>query len=199
MPPDFQEGIDRLIERFPALAALGTCANRRSVPYVQAITALECGPACLAMTLGYHGKKVTLEEMRGMIDASGGTDAQTLLDAAAVYGLRGRGVSIELDQLEYLEPGSILYWEFHHFVVFERLGSGYVDIVDPTFGKRRIGMEKLRRSFTGVALLQDDGAGGLFRCVLVGEGLAGALQVAAGGGGQLGVLFQADQIGRAHV
>ena len=37
------------------------------------------------------------------------------------FGLRGRGVSIDVEQLKYLPRGTILHWEFSHFVVFDRM------------------------------------------------------------------------------
>ncbi len=79
-----------------------------------------------------------------------GTTAFALLDAANHFGgLRGRGVKIDLDAIEYLEAGAILHWEFKHFVVFERLRNGAVDIVDPAFGRRRISRAQFGESFTG--------------------------------------------------
>lgn len=146
-------GLAGLLERFPVFDRIGEFLNRRSIPYVQGLASLECGPACLSMLLQSMGKQVGVVELRSLIDPSSGSSAQGLIDAAAVYGLRGRGVSLQMDQLEYLEPGSILFWEFNHFVVFERLGKKHVDIVDPALGKRRIPLEKFSTAFTGVALL----------------------------------------------
>ena len=50
-----------LPERFPALLNLG---RRRRIPYVQQLSAMECGAACLTMLLAYHGKNVPLEELK---------------------------------------------------------------------------------------------------------------------------------------
>jgi ABC-type bacteriocin/lantibiotic exporter with double-glycine peptidase domain len=144
--------------RFPALARLAFLKRRRQVPYVQQLTATECGAACLAMVLAYHGKEIPVDRIR---DTTGvdrdGTTALSILNAATWYGLRGRGVSIEVDDLEILDPGTILHWSFNHFVVFERLRRDGADIVDPALGRRRVPMEELRRSFTGVALMLEPG------------------------------------------
>jgi ABC-type bacteriocin/lantibiotic exporter with double-glycine peptidase domain len=52
-----------------------------------------------------------------------------------------------------MPPGSILHWDFNHFVVLERVKHNEVDIVDPAFGRRTIPMDRFRRHFTGVALV----------------------------------------------
>src|SRR5262245_17042308 len=94
--------------------------------------AASCGAACLAIVLSYYGKHVPLSEVREMIGANrDGANAMSLLKAARWYGLRGRGIKIELDTLPYLNKGAILHWDFAHFVVFEKLRKNVVEIVDP--------------------------------------------------------------------
>lgn len=143
-----------LLDRFPALQKLGELASQKRIPHVQQLTATECGAACLTMVLAYFGKAVRLEEVREVTGIGrDGATALALVQAAHYFGLRSRGVRIEIEDLEYLDPGSILHWEFNHFVVFERLRKNGVDIVDPAFGRRFVPMEQFRRSFTGVVLL----------------------------------------------
>ena len=147
-----------LLERYPVLHQLWARVRARRIPDVRQMTALDCGAACLAMVLGYHGRHVSLEEVRKVTGISrDGTSALTLLAAARKFCLRARGVSIDLDRLPYLEPGTILHWRFNHYVVFERLGPDFVDIVDPEQGRRRVTMEMMRQSFTGVALVLEPG------------------------------------------
>jgi ABC-type bacteriocin/lantibiotic exporter with double-glycine peptidase domain len=141
-----------LEERFPALGKLAP-RRRRRIPVTRQLSATECGAACLAMVLGYHGKAVQLDELRSIMGIGrDGASAFAILDAARWYGLRGRGLKIDVDQLEWLPAGTILHWEFNHFVVFERLRGDTVEIVDPGIGRRRVSAEQLGRSFTGVAL-----------------------------------------------
>ncbi|HYO54272.1 peptidase domain-containing ABC transporter [Archangium sp.] len=150
--------LDSLLKRFPALLRLSLPGNRKRIPYIQQLDASDCGAACLAMVLAYHGKMVRLDELREMVGVSrDGSTALAILEAARWYGLRGRGVSLEVEDLDYLPPGSILHWEFRHFMVFERLGPGWVDVVDPALGRRRVPLDQFRRSFTGVALLLEPG------------------------------------------
>lgn len=141
-----------LLDRFPALRGLGITGAR--IPVVRQLAATECGTACLAMVLAYHGKFVGREELREVLNVGrDGTRARDLLNAGQHFGLRGRGVRLELAGLEHLPPATILHWDFNHFVVFERVVEAGIDVVDPAFGRRRIPMEDLKRSFTGVALV----------------------------------------------
>lgn len=144
-----------LTRRFPALLRLGALGPARRLEHVQQLTAADCGAACLAMVLQYFGRARPLDELRDAVGADqNGVSALGILRAARSYGLRGRGVQLEdLDDLDLLPRGSILHWEFNHFVVLDRVRKGWVTIVDPGFGRRRIGLAEFDKAFTGVALL----------------------------------------------
>ena len=121
---------------------------------MQQLSATECGVACLAMVLRYYGKGVPVDELREVaVSARDTTNAQALIETARLYGLRGRAVTLDLDQLEFLNRGAILHWNFSHFVVLDKIARDNVQIVDPARGRWRVPMEQFRRSFTGVALL----------------------------------------------
>lgn len=139
--------------RFPALAGLGLRRTPRHVPFVQSLTNADCGAACLAMVLAYHGKAVRLDDVRNATGTNrDGVDALSIVNAGRLFGLRGRGVRVELDELAYLGRGAILHWEFAHFVVLDRVGRRHVDVVDPSYGPRRVPLAEFRKAFTGVAL-----------------------------------------------
>jgi ATP-binding cassette, subfamily B, bacterial len=145
----------RLQQRFPALGRLALSPPRRTVPFVQQLHGTECGAACLAMVLGFHGKEVSLESVRDLCPAGrDGVNAQSIIDGASRLGLSGRGVKLDLDQLSLLPAGAtILHWEFQHFVVLARVAPRFVEIVDPAVGRRRLSLEEFGRAFTGVALI----------------------------------------------
>src|SRR5690606_8501872 len=82
-----------------------------------------------------------------------GVSMLSILRAGEWFGLRGRGLKLDVDALHYLPAGTVLHWEFNHFVVFERVSRRGVNIVDPALGRRFIPMEQFRRGFTGVALI----------------------------------------------
>jgi ABC-type bacteriocin/lantibiotic exporter with double-glycine peptidase domain len=147
-------GKPSLLARFPALARLGLPLSRR-VPFVQQLTATECGPACLAMVLGFHGKEVGMDQVRQACGVGrDGVSARALLDGAGLLDLRGRAVKAEVEQVGLLTPGStILHWGFEHFVVLAGVDARGVEIVDPAVGRRRVTMAEFRTAFTGVALI----------------------------------------------
>jgi len=142
-------------ELFPSLEKLSRARRGHKVPFVQQLEATDCGAACLTMVLGHLGRDVALDEVREAAGVSGrdGVDANAIVRAAEWYGLRSRGLALDIDNLHYLPPGTILHWEFNHFVVFERISKKGVEIVDPGMGPRVVAMSKFSESFTGVALV----------------------------------------------
>jgi ABC-type bacteriocin/lantibiotic exporter with double-glycine peptidase domain len=133
--------------------------RRKRFPYIQQMELADCGAACLAMVLGFHGKRLGLAEVRDVTGAGrGGVDALGLVQAARHYGLVARGVRADVDEIHLLPTASILHWSFSHFVVFERLRPGAVDVVDPQSGRRSIPLAQFRRAYTGVAITLEPGA-----------------------------------------
>ncbi len=141
-------------ELFPSLQRLAQQRKGR-VPFVQQLEWTDCGPACIAMVLRYFGRDVTLEEVREATGGGGreGTNALALVRAGEWYGLRARGISLDVEHLRYLPAGSILHWELNHFVVFERVKGKGIEVVDPARGRRFIDEGMLRKAFTGVAIV----------------------------------------------
>jgi ABC-type bacteriocin/lantibiotic exporter with double-glycine peptidase domain len=130
----------------------------KRVPYIQQMELADCGAACLAMVLGFYGKRVALAEVRDVIGAGrGGVDALGIVQAAAHYGLIARGVRADVDELHLLPRASILHWSFSHFVVLDRLRTGAIDVVDPQSGRRSIPLAQFGRGYTGVAVTLEPG------------------------------------------
>ncbi len=134
-----------------ALRRLGGRKGGR-VPYIQQLEAADCGAACLAMISAYHGNAVSLDRARAVTGVNQGTDAQSIIRGAEQLGLRGRGVRVELEDVRFLPRGTILHWDFNHFVVLDRVQRRSVDIVDPAYGRRTIPLAGFGKHFTGVAL-----------------------------------------------
>jgi ABC-type bacteriocin/lantibiotic exporter with double-glycine peptidase domain len=148
--PDASE----LVRKYPSLKNLLLRRGHRRIPIVRQLAATDCGAAALAMVFAFNGKEIPLDDLRSAIGVGrGGITAEALLTTGRAHGFRSRGVQVEIEGLDNLPKGAILYWEFRHFVVFERLHEGSVDIVDPAVGRRSIPMKQFRKAFTGVALL----------------------------------------------
>lgn len=139
--------------RRKTLSRLATLGIRKRVKLVRQLAATDCAPAALAMVLSYFGRHVGLAELRRTLFVGrDGVDAAAIVRAARVFGLRGRGVRLEVEDLNQLSTGAILYWRFRHFVVFDRVRKKYVDIVDPAVGHRSVPLREFRQCFTGVAI-----------------------------------------------
>ena len=124
------------------------------MPFVPQDHAADCGAACLAMSLAFHGHSVTLDSINAHLPLGrDGASALDLTNAAAAFGLRGRGVEIDVNDLPKLPPGTILHWRMNHFVVLDRVRRRSVRIVDPQEGPRDVHPDEVRTSLTGVALV----------------------------------------------
>ena len=116
--------------------------------------AAECGAAALAMVLAYHGAWIPLERLRIECGVSrDGSKASNILRAAQRFGLSARAFRQEPSTLHLQPMPCIIHWDFNHFVVLEGIEHNHAFINDPAFGRRRIDMAELDRSFTGVVLV----------------------------------------------
>lgn len=115
--------------------------------------ATECGLACLAMVAGYHGDHVDLATLRGRFPVSlKGTALARLIEIAQRLELGTRALKLDLDQIGQLRMPCILHWNFNHFVVLKEVSGKQAVIHDPAQGIRKLPLDVLSRSFTGVAL-----------------------------------------------
>jgi NHLM bacteriocin system ABC transporter peptidase/ATP-binding protein len=115
--------------------------------------ATECGAACLAIVLRHYRRVVPLLELRQVCGVTrDGSDAASLLRAAKLYGLEGKGYRMELEALRKQQPPLILFWEFNHFLVLEGFRGNRVALNDPASGPRWVSSETFSAGFTGVVL-----------------------------------------------
>lgn len=137
----------------------GLAARRRRVPVIKQMSIVECGAACLAMILGYHGRPTRLDECREELGVGrDGVTALTIARAARRYGLRVKAYTLDPSALQYVRLPAIAHWNFNHFVVVEQWGEAHVTVVDPAHGRQRLTRAEFDAGFTGVALMFEPGA-----------------------------------------
>lgn len=130
----------------------------RRVPVVLQMSPLDCGAACLAMILTYHGRKTSASECRD--DCGAGRDGATALaivEGGRRLGLRAKGYSVALADFGKVALPAIVHWNFNHFMVVERWSPTRVDVVDPSTGRVSLTTEEFDAGFTGVALTFEPG------------------------------------------
>lgn len=125
----------------------------RKLPMLFQTEASECGLACLAMVVGYHGFHADLVELRSRFGVS--TKGARLSDLIAIgngLGLASRAVRVDIGELGLLRLPCVVHWDMNHFVVLRSTSSGSVTIHDPAVGVRRMRLGEFARHFTGIAL-----------------------------------------------
>ena len=125
------------------------------VPIVLQIEQADCGPAALTMTLNYYGRGTSLEAVKAAMQFHG--DAASALDivrAAQANGVGVTGISANADAvLSVLQRGDILYVDFDHFVVVDRVSPDAIQILDPGMGRVRLDRAGFVKRYSQIALL----------------------------------------------
>ncbi|MDY6876290.1 MAG: peptidase domain-containing ABC transporter [Chloroflexota bacterium] len=129
------------------------------MPVILQLNAVECGAACLAMVLGYYGRKTRVADCRECCSVGrDGTSARAIAQAARKRGLRVKAYSVKnLADFKYIRLPAIVHWKFNHFVVVEHWSPKRVDIVDPAGGRRQLTVDEFDAGFTGVVLTFESG------------------------------------------
>ena len=133
---------------------MGKRKKRITVPVIMQMEALECGAACLAMILAYHGKWLPLEQVRSDCGVSrDGSKASSIAKAGRSYGLEVKAHRYGVDTLkEHVTYPAIIHWNFNHFVVLCGFTKNAAVINDPARGTVKVTMEEFDHSFTGVCI-----------------------------------------------
>ncbi|MGG5891026.1 NHLP family bacteriocin export ABC transporter peptidase/permease/ATPase subunit [Falsiroseomonas sp. HC035] len=127
-------------------------------PTLLQMEAVECGAVALGIILGHYGRWCALEELRVACGVSrDGSRASHIAAAARQFGMMVQAFRLEPGHLAEMKMPLIAHWGMNHFVVIEAIGPRHAHINDPASGPRRITIQELDRSFTGVALTLEPG------------------------------------------
>ncbi len=119
---------------------------------------VECGAACLAMVLSYFGRQTSIAEIHEHYGIGrDGLSARSIAQAARMYGMRVRAISLAARDFDAVTLPAIIHWEFNHFLVVERWSAKYIHVVDPAVGRRRLTTQEFDEGFTGVVLMLEPG------------------------------------------
>jgi NHLM bacteriocin system ABC transporter peptidase/ATP-binding protein len=133
-------------------------SRRARTPTLLQMEAVECGAVALGIILGHHGRWCALEELRVACGVSrDGSRASHIVAAARQFGMQVQAFRLEPGQLAEMRMPLIAHWGMNHFVVIEGIGTHHAHINDPATGPRRISIQELDRSFTGVAITLEPG------------------------------------------
>ncbi|WP_273823308.1 peptidase domain-containing ABC transporter [Pseudomonas asplenii] len=126
---------------------------RGRVPVIFQDEISECGLASIAMVAGYHGKALSLRQLRRDYRvARDGMSLFQMIRVGEALGFACRPLRLPLKGLRQLRTPSILFWHNMHFVVLQSAGAKGVHIVDPAVGRRFYRWEEALSMFSGVAL-----------------------------------------------
>lgn len=130
----------------------------RGVPVRMQLTNAECGVACLAMVLSYHGRHTTIAQLRSTCGSvRGGVSARQIVEAARLHGMRARGLRADRRLVGRVALPAVAHWRGDHFVVVERWARRHVEIVDPAWGRRRVSTADFVASVGSVVLAFEPG------------------------------------------
>ncbi len=124
------------------------------VPFVRQLGMRDCGAACLAMVLSYHGRATGLNQIKEVMRVGrDGITAAAIVTAARAEGLEAGGKRLfpEADLATMTFP-FIAHWQQDHFIVVEKVDDRFIHVLDPAIGRKRLTPDTFWQGFSGVAL-----------------------------------------------
>ncbi|MDR3444787.1 peptidase domain-containing ABC transporter [Dyella sp.] len=110
----------------------------------------ECGYVCLAMVLTHFGRATEVKEISAFRPISAnGLSLLDLYDVATDFGLEVEAYQYSPDHIGEIRRGAILHFGGAHFVIFESARRGYVRVIDPAVGRRRIAYDVFSAAVSG--------------------------------------------------
>jgi len=119
------------------------------IPFTRQLDAKDCGPACLRMVAGFHGKKFSIQYLRDRCYITrGGVSLLGISDAAESIGFKTLGAKLTWDQLSREAPiPCIVHWNQNHFVVVVKTGKSFVLVADPALGMVRYSVKEFKKNW----------------------------------------------------
>lgn len=124
---------------------------RTTVPFRPQIEARDCGAAALGMILAYFGRHVALHELRAacLVNREG-VGVLSIVNAARRYGLHAK--AIRREHLAGVVLPAVIFWNFNHFLVLEKVNADSIVVQDPAYGQRILPNDLVQHCFSGIVL-----------------------------------------------
>lgn len=120
---------------------------QRKVPFIQQLSEMDCGAACITMILHYYGNKIPLFEVSKNCSFSrNGITLRGIVEISEKYGLVGKIFkcqSVEELKNERIIMPAILLSNKGHYVVLESITNNSIMIVDPGIGHKKVLLNNL--------------------------------------------------------
>ncbi len=119
------------------------------LPFTRQLDAKDCGPACLRMVAGFHGKKFSIQYLRDRcFITKGGVSLLGISEAAESIGFKTLGAKLTWDQLSREAPlPCIVHWNQNHFVVVVKIRKKSVLVADPALGMVRYSIKEFKKNW----------------------------------------------------
>jgi ABC-type bacteriocin/lantibiotic exporter with double-glycine peptidase domain len=124
--------------------------RRRRVPVVLELGVGQTGFACVAMILGYFGRRVHVTEFPG-IDRDG-ISIEIIARLARSFEMSATVLNVTRSELSQVNLPAIAQFNSNHFVVLERLNGRHARVIDPSIGHMKLTREAFDKQFTGKIL-----------------------------------------------
>lgn len=114
----------------------------------------ECGPACLAMIFNYYGLSMSVPELSEKCHANrNGVNALTLKRVSIEIGFDCKALKMTYADISAYQKGPLLlYWDYKHYVVLEKVKNEIFYVLDPAQGRKKLDEAEFSSHFSGIAL-----------------------------------------------
>lgn len=127
---------------------------RPKVKFYHQLESTDCGAACLCMILSFHGKDVTLSQIKKMFEFTRiGVSIEDIIQVSKNVELNAIPLKLTLSQLNEIPLPAILFWKQEHFIVLENIKFKKNEPVyllsDPSFGKITLEKQLFAKEWQG--------------------------------------------------
>ena len=125
----------------------------KRIPVIRQMELGDCGISCLCAIAQSDGADITLSGLKIRYGTSlQGTTLYQLLSMARDLGYTGRGIAFSMSQLEDVALPAIVHWNANHYVVVEKVGKSFIEVMDPAVGRRTYTHNEFSMVASGYAL-----------------------------------------------